>query len=78
MSPTETNKELLVELGLTKTLLHILDTSKSKDLLYWALVVVHQLTQIQVPSKFIRCAGRTVQLAGGLHAGCGPITRIQG
>jgi hypothetical protein len=58
----------MVELGLTKALLHILDTSKSKDLLYWALVVVHQLTQIQNSTKHVRCVSRRV-FAAALSAG---------
>ena len=43
-----------MRLGMVKTLLEILDHSKSKDLLYWALVVVHQLAQIQTMNREIR------------------------
>lgn len=43
-----------MQMGMVRTLLHILDTSKSKDLLYWSLVVVHQLAQIQTAKKQVR------------------------
>eukprot|EP01134_Creolimax_fragrantissima_P007830 CFRG7830T1 len=40
---SDENKDSLIQLGILPALLTILDTSKSKDLLYWALVLVHQL-----------------------------------
>lgn len=43
-----------MRMGMVRTLLKILDTSKSKDLLYWSLVVVHQLAQIQTAKKQVR------------------------